>query len=99
MKAVWDQLALELVQTTRQVSQIASFDIEIGAAIATKYGRGTPNYKAIARKWTQVYIALSAVELAQAFADVAIAATDVTGIVGVIQAFDLHVCGQHKTMP
>ncbi len=94
-----------VADATENLMLIAESDIakistaEIGAAIAAKYGRGTPNYKAIARKWTQVYIAISAAELAQAFADVAIAATDVTGIVGTIQAFDLHVCGQHSTMP
>lgn len=94
-----------VADATENLMLIAESDIskistaEIGAAIAAKYGRGTPNYKAIARKWTQIYIAISAAELAQAFADVAIAATDVTGIVGTIQAFDLHVCGQHSTLP
>ena len=94
-----------VADATENLMLIAEKDIgkistpEIGDAIAAKYGRGTPTYKAIARKWTQVYIALSAAELAQAFADVAVAATDITGIVGTIQAYDLHVCNQHTPMP
>ena len=94
-----------VASATENMMLIAEADIskvstsQIGDAIAAKYGRGTPNYKAIARKWTQTYIALSSAELAQAFTDVAVSATDVTGIVGTIQAYNLHICTQHTPMP
>lgn len=80
------------------LASMSSTDIE--AAVAKGYGRGSANYKFIAREWAYRLLLSS---IAQLTTDVSImmasAALDPAGIYATIEAFAKPPCEQHTTMP
>ncbi len=71
----------------------------VEAQIAARYGRGTANYRAIARNWAAMQMAAFMSDLQLQLETLIITTMDFTGILGTISAFKQPTCTQHTDMP
>ena len=72
---------------------------DIANQVMAKYPKGSLNYQGIVRLWTSVYLAQSNQDLADAMRDIVLSTIDPTGVVGVIQAYNKPMCGEHAPIP
>jgi hypothetical protein len=71
----------------------------VEAAVANGYGRGSANYKFIAREWAARMLLLTIIELEKSIDTILITTMDPTGIAATANAFAKPPCAQHTTMP
>jgi hypothetical protein len=71
----------------------------VEAAVANGYGRGSANYKFIAREWAARLLLLTIIELEKSIDTILITTMDPTGIAATANAFAKPPCAIHTTMP
>jgi len=105
MAATAKELAMILKDSINDYMQAAEGDLtaistpEIERAVAAKYGKGSANYRSIAREYAQLQIMAA---VSNMFTDLSILVTsmvDTTGVVSTINAFAKPLCEQRKPIP
>ena len=72
---------------------------EVEAQVAAKYGKGSANYRLIARQYALLQILAAVRDLILQLDILAISMIDATGVVSTINAFAKPLCEQHKPIP
>ena len=72
---------------------------EVERAVAAKYGKGSPNYRAIVRQYALVQILAAVRDMFLELDVLAVSMIDPTGVVATISAFAKPPCEQHKAIP
>lgn len=71
----------------------------VETSVAKQYGRGSANYKWIAREWAARLILARIAQLGLDLSTMIITTLDPTGVTSVINAFAKPPCKQHRTIP
>jgi hypothetical protein len=71
----------------------------VEAQIAAKYGKGSPNYRTIARQWAAIQMRAYLSDMAVNVDTLIITTMDPSGILGTISAFSKPMCSQHTSIP
>lgn len=71
----------------------------VETSVAKQYGRGSANYKWIAREWAARLMLATIAQLGLDLSTMIITTLDPTGVTSTINAFAKPPCTQHRTMP
>lgn len=72
---------------------------EVEAQVAAKYGKGSANYRLIARQYALLQILAAVSDMILQLEILAVSMIDATGVVSTINAFAKPLCEKHKPIP
>jgi hypothetical protein len=91
--------AIEKLSLIGETDIAALSNDEIAGIISARYPPGSPEYKAIGRRWAQVVAVILAKEFQLELFQMVSGMADPSGVLGTIYAFSKPECGDHAPFP